>query len=250
MIFFSTKPSLNQFLARPTYQSAIPRVNLLSINSVCWTRTHCKYSFPPPRLRHVSEYNVGVEFSTILYAYRNGAAGETGIIRGVRVAAEYFNMFVYLTSSLYRKYCTALSPSLERFSPRRANGTYLEFGARGCPPFAPGQPILPSSPRDPWQRAANGTLNASTARNVALWTCWALVTCRCDLFVPEKRSNHQYLISHTDCERRNFSYFYFLTWRRCINRKKYMYDNIKIIYSRNLLNVNLWRWNRYHFLQC
>jgi len=118
--------------------------------------------------------------SYILYAYRNEAAGTTGIIRGLRDAAEYFNMFVYLTSSLYRKYCIALTLFPKRFPPRRANGPYLEFGVRGCVPSGPDYPVFhPFS--DPRQRAANGTLNASTARNVALWTCWALVTCRWDL---------------------------------------------------------------------
>jgi len=186
--FFPIIPSLNQFLARPTYQSAVllSRVNLLSIN-ICRTpyASQIFVSFTPSLPSLVVLQNITSEYRWIfyiLYAYRNEAAGATGIIRGLRDAAEYFNMFVYLTSSLYRKYCTALPLEISAPSRKRAVSWI-----RGCVPSAPSYPML-SSFSELWQRAANGTLNASTARDVALWTCWTLVTCQCDLYLRSDRT--------------------------------------------------------------
>lgn len=112
-------------------------------------------------------------------------------------------LYIWLVRCTGNTLCTAARATFsKRFPPRRANGAYLEFGAWGAFPFSLNHfvpsPLVVVVVVIPRQRATNGTLNASTAHDVALWTCWAFVTCRCDLFLLGKGSNRRCLIRHTD----------------------------------------------------
>jgi len=120
--------------------------------------------------------------ATSLFELLRASSSRRGVFGRLRDAPEYLDTFVIFDQPLAPEILRCpVSPG--RLPRCRAGGTLNSaLGARYPSP----SPSFPRThrrpPADPLrQRAVNGTLNASTARDVAPRTCRALVTCRRDL---------------------------------------------------------------------
>lgn len=172
-----------------------------TINKYLSNCTHRKYSFSPlraPDLQNAASPEYIVEFSTPCMRIGTKPPVRLALFADCETRQNIsICLYIWLVRCIGNIAPRSRSVSPGRFPPRCANGTYLEFGARGYAlPLSPGHLRHPL-PHGFRQRAANGTLNASkVVHDATLWTCWVFVTCHCNL--SEKRSNGRWLTWPTD----------------------------------------------------